>query len=225
MAREGVGVKGGGLLYPPMKTFEAFVGGDWDTTSVATSVTEIPTTILSGRKFIWIQNLGTTGTYVGIPTPDLYTYYPGFERTIYGNIKSLKWTASSGGSNEYYATTQEGGDPGLTECKRMYGVLSDGGAETLLTNGAVASLADHAWDWGDGDSLGYSTIYFADATADPDASTWMVLYGYTKMPDTSSNYGLYLGEHDYVYGTIDGSARIFALAVTSANNVVCQQVK
>ena len=36
--------------------------------------------------------------------------------------------------------------------------------------GTVGSLVDHGWDWGDNDSLGYSTLYVRDDTGDPDTS-------------------------------------------------------
>jgi hypothetical protein len=88
---------------------------------------------------------------------------------IYGSVDvtdggTYKWTAGGGGTNEYYVELLGGGDPSLTEPKILW---MDG---TRLTVGTVDSLADHEWDWGDSDALGYSTIYIRDDTGDPDVS-------------------------------------------------------
>lgn len=40
----------------------------------------------------------------------------------------------------------------------------------LLTEGTLGSLNEHEWAWGDQNSLGYNTVYFRDASGDPDTS-------------------------------------------------------
>lgn len=77
---------------------------------------------------------------------------------------SYKWTASGSGTNEYYLEASGGGDPGLSEVKLL--VLD----EVWLNKDTLGSLADHTWNWGDNDTLGYSTVYIRDDTGDPDGS-------------------------------------------------------
>lgn len=78
---------------------------------------------------------------------------------------TYKWTVSASGTNEYYVELAAGGDPSLTEAKSVF---LDGN-HNLAANGTVGSLAVSEWDWGDNDTLGYSTIYvrLADGV-DPD---------------------------------------------------------
>lgn len=68
---------------------------------------------------------------------------------------SYKWTASGSGTNEYYLEAAAGGDPGINEPNSVY--LD--GKGNLATNGTLGSLNASEWDWGDNDSLGYSTLY------------------------------------------------------------------
>lgn len=77
---------------------------------------------------------------------------------------TYRWTASGSGTNEFYLELAAGGDPGLTEPSR---VLASGSA---MTAGTVGSLTAGQWDWGDNDTLGFSTIYvrLSDG-ADPDS--------------------------------------------------------
>ena len=75
-----------------------------------------------------------------------------------------KWTASAT-SGEYYVELVGGGDPSLTE--PSYLLFQD----SISTNGTVGSLADHGWDYGDNDTLGYSTIYISDTSGDPDTTS------------------------------------------------------
>ena len=99
---------------------------------------------------------------------------------------TLKWTLSGSGSNEYFCELVGGGDPGLTEpsCCCL------GNDFILAVNGVVGSLAEGEWDWGDNDSLGYSTVYAkTEGGVDPD--TWV-----------SSGYASYIavgynGGYDY----------------------------
>jgi len=85
-------------------------------------------------------------------------------RDIYTDTDTYKWTASASGSNEYYLELAAGGDPSLNTPDA---VLLNG---IGITEGTAGALNDHEWDYGDNDSLGWNTIYFADATGDPDSS-------------------------------------------------------
>ena len=74
------------------------------------------------------------------------------------------WTAGGGGTNEYYLTDPEGGDPGIDEPAV---VIEDG---TEMTVGTMDSLAAGEWDWGDSDTLGFSTVYVRlTDNSDPDS--------------------------------------------------------
>jgi len=81
------------------------------------------------------------------------------------NLSSVtyKWTASAT-ANEYYVELTGGGDPSLSE--PPYLLLN----ESLITNGTLGSLTDHQWDYGDNDTLGYSTVYIRDDSGDPDTT-------------------------------------------------------
>jgi len=73
-------------------------------------------------------------------------------------------TGSGSGNGEYYLEAAAGGNPSITEPKQVF---IDG---VRMTLGTAGSLGDHEWDWGDNDSLGYSTLYVRDDTGDPDTS-------------------------------------------------------
>ena len=148
-----------------------------------------------------------------------------------GTKKTLKWTASTGGgTNEYYATNPAGGDPGLTEPLVVYGQLSDAapGSETLLTNATAGSLSDHEWDWGNDDGLAFNTVYFADATGDPDTESWFCLQSYTWIP-TTSVYGYKLigssTTDNAVVFNYDGSVRLFGCGSASSTTVSITEVR
>ena len=75
-----------------------------------------------------------------------------------------KWTASGGGTNEYYCELAGGGDPSLED---PFLVQIDGAD---ATEGTVGSLNAGEWDYGDGDTLGYNTVYVRlTGGGDPDA--------------------------------------------------------
>ena len=77
---------------------------------------------------------------------------------------TYKWTASGSGANEFYCEIAAGGDPSLAPQNTL---IMD---NVWLTKATLGSLNDHEFGYGDNDSLGYSTIYVADATGDPDIS-------------------------------------------------------
>lgn len=78
---------------------------------------------------------------------------------------AYKWTPSGSGIDEYYVELAGGGDPSLTEPNN---VTTDGNYN-IDANGTLGSLNAGEWDWGDNDTLGYSTVYVRlDDGADPD---------------------------------------------------------
>jgi hypothetical protein len=68
--------------------------------------------------------------------------------------ENYKWTESVAKAGEFYVEDVTGGDPGLTEPPSL---MKD---DVALIAGTVGSLASGEWDWGDNDTLGYSTVYY-----------------------------------------------------------------
>ncbi len=108
-----------------------------------------------------------------------------------------KWTASGSGTNEYYLELAAGGDPSIATQPDT--VIMD---NEILTEAAAGSLQDHQWDYGDNDTLGYNTIYVADASGDPDTSgvdirSILIPTEFTTHDDTF----FILGSDGFVYKT------------------------
>lgn len=98
----------------------------------------------------------------------VYARYPWTEYEFYRDIftsSTYKWTASDSGTNEYYMELAAGGDPSIDTQPDF--ILKDG---INITKSTAGALSNHEWDYGDNDTLGYDTIYFADRTGDPDTS-------------------------------------------------------
>lgn len=92
---------------------------------------------------------------------DKQTYSITGDKLYLDGTSGKKWTQSVV-TTEYYCEDADGGDPSLSEPD---GVHVDGSS---YTEGTVGSLAEDEWGYGDGDSLGYSTVYIY-ASADPDS--------------------------------------------------------
>lgn len=109
------------------------------------------------------------------------------------------WEASGSGTNEYYLQ-RSSADPNLPEPSD---VLEN---DSSMTPGTAGSLAAGEWDYGDNDSLGYSTIYVRLADdADPDSKAvgyveaeeqWLLGYidlndgGSANVSSTSSDFDI-----------------------------------
>jgi len=89
-----------------------------------------------------------------------------FARDVLTDSDNYKFTESSSGDNEYYVEAAAGGDPSLSS--PSYLLLND----RLLTEGTAGSLSNLEWDYGDNDTLGYSTIYFRQNEGDPDTLSY-----------------------------------------------------
>lgn len=75
---------------------------------------------------------------------------------------SYQWNASGGGTNEYYLTLSGGGNPSLS----TIGHVRVGGT-VYREVGAIGSLANERWGWGDGDTLGFDTVYIRSDSGAP----------------------------------------------------------
>lgn len=94
---------------------------------------------------------------------DVQTYSISGAKQYLDTAGGYKWTVSPATATEYYCELSGGGDPSLTE---PTGVHVGGGK---YTEGTGTALEESEYDWGDFDTLGYSTVYIY-AEADPDAS-------------------------------------------------------
>ncbi len=122
-----------------------------------------------GDDFKMLDVLGMTEvnntTYiVGSTTSTTITLESSLARTS-AVTSALKWTVSASGTDEYYVDLSGGGDPSIPST--VSGVYED---DVRMTKATVGSLTDGQWDYGDNDTLGYSTIYvrLTGAVADPD---------------------------------------------------------
>jgi len=204
MARKSPSTEGG----HPQKIIDKVVEGYNTGTSVGTTATALPATNRSNRRGLVIQNQDTAAyIYIGAAKPT--------------NLKSktYSWKPSGSGTNEWYCVLASTlGDPSLDETLRLYSGTS--AAETLRTNATVGSLSAQEWDWGDGDSLGYDTLYIRTAGTDP-SQEYASIQSYYNMPTTSgATVGYEIGPKDAVYFTFSGSVRVWCIADTTTT-LVC----
>ena len=210
-------------------TLELFKGIQHRTVSVGTSVTALPP--MNYRKGLYIQNKSSTASvYLGGGLPEIYIGRPS---EMFGkkHENALQWKLSGGGTNEWYCVTKADGDPGLTETTYLYYTVVSG-TEGLGTMGTVASLAGEGqWDWGDGDTLGFNTLYVrtnGTGVANAPNIRFESLYGYTftlgATVDATTTGGFLLGPRDTMSFTADGTVRIFAIASAATTGVCMLEV-
>jgi hypothetical protein len=98
---------------------------------------------------------------------------------------------SGGGTNEYYCELVAGGDPSIT--KPGYLWINSSPA----TEGTLGSLSAGEWDYGDNDSLGYSTLYvrLSDGT-DPDTKGTNYIEGIYKLQQMTVSAWAYKPDTD-----------------------------
>ena len=198
------------------KTIPLLEGGYQCGTTVATSVEELPNSgPLAGRKAILIQNQhGSNSVYISATKP-----------VSLKATGTYEWILSGSGTNEWYVRLKAGGgDPGLTETKDLYTATSgifqndelSGATETAASNGTVGSLTLGQWDWGDNDSLGYSTVYVRTDGTVPH-TYFKVIYSYYRRPALAGALvGFRLSGGESVLLHLSGNTRIFAIASASA---------
>lgn len=98
-----------------------------------------------------------------------------------------RWTASSSGTDEYYLELIGGGDPSLTEFDYVQENNSN------LSVGTMGSLAIGEWDWGDNDTLGYSTVYVRLSNGnDPDSQAAGYVEGFLYSDIDTSGFSAYV---------------------------------
>lgn len=204
---------------------EVYSGGTGTLNTVTTTAAALPTTNLTGRKAIIIQNLDDTALLrIRVDRPDVIMSphrYANKETNLkwandYSN--DIRWFKSGSGTNEYYAAKYDKTTLSITEPLRMYGITSAGGSESLLTNGTAGALNNLEWDFGNTDTLGFNTVYIRYNAGDPnEARDFMVLLSYTVMPDASSAYGVTIYPHNTFGLSLEGSARVHAYAGSSIN--------
>jgi len=201
---------------------EVFRGLLHTTTSVGTTAIPIPATNLSNRKAILIQNLSSTANvYIGGAIAEVLLWQGSPPINVYEPKKIIVWKKSTTG-NEWYATNPNGGNASLTQPVRILSGSTVGSETDRGVAETVALLsATNKWGWGDGDSLGFSTLYIrtAGATAAyaPD-KVYESILTYSRVPENNTGtYGYLLGPSDAVSFTLDGSVIVWAIASATAN--------
>ena len=214
---------------------ERFTNIQHTTVIVGTSPMAIPAINMSYRQGMFVQNNhASNGLYVGGCVP---AFICGTTRNVFNRIKAsglsepirdiytfynVKWVLSTnvGATNEWYAVASTGsGTPSITQPTIIYYATVGGGAETLGTSGTVGTLgAQHTWGWGDGDTLGYSTLYVRTAGA-TDAYNpalvydFLMLYPLSLTADTTAvTGGLKIAAGSNQWLTLDGTCRLFGIA-------------
>jgi len=76
---------------------------------------------------------------------------------------ALRWVVSGSGTNEYYVELVAGGDPSIAAVASVH---EDDA--TAMSSGTVGSLSAGEYDYGDNDTLGFSTIYVRLTSGGPD---------------------------------------------------------
>lgn len=107
-----------------------------------------------------------------------------------------KWTLKSGETDIYRCEIAAGGDPSFNVEPDV--ITKDG--QKCTNQAVIGNLEDHQWFYGDDDSLGYDTVYFKDATGDPDTAG--IVLRTVLVPSCFGNFGgiFYIGGNDgYVY--------------------------
>ena len=212
-----------------LSTYEQFLGIKHSCTVVGAAVAAIPGTNLSYRKGLIVQNKHASNVlYLGGGIPYFIMGEHGATYSDNENDKrGLSWF-KSGTGNEWYLAMVAKGDPSLTQVRYLYYALktSQEGDETLATAGTVGTLAaEHKWGWGDGDTLGFNTLYIRTNGATPANSpiyrykTMHAYYFVLTADDTAATGGYELGPRDAVNLPLDGSVRLFGIASAATTAV------
>lgn len=113
---------------------------------------------------------------------------------------TFRWTASSHGTNEFYAEASAGGTPSIVSDPDF--VIID---SVVMDEGTIGALKDHEYKYGDNDTLGYNTVYIRDDSGDPDITG--VDIRTILSPTTMSTFGgsFYIGSSDGLIYELDPS--------------------
>jgi hypothetical protein len=142
-------------------------GAAWKTVGQAARGSLVPgDQVLFRRGGVWYEGLTATrsGTWTNLIT--FGAYGTGARPVISGaknlNASAYRWTASAGGTHEYRLEAGAGGNPNLAEVKNVF--LN---GTNVPRGGALGTLANQRWNWGNNDSLGYTTVYFRCDSGNP----------------------------------------------------------
>ena len=134
---------------------------------------------------------------------------------------TYRWTASVSGTNEYYLKLAAGGNPSISSPTH----LSADGA--FLSTATLGSLTAGTWNYGDNDTLGFSTVYvrLTDGT-DPDSKDDGFVKAYieatAKRRRFEDNTGGYSQFHVQMNMEKNAVAWVYANAATTPNaNAEC----
>jgi hypothetical protein len=186
-----------------------------------TAMTALPASNAAYRKAIIIQNKSSNNLYFGSGEPYVFIGKRQYTLSPVNNKLHLKWYLSGNGTNEWYVATDDKdgthSDPGLTQVRALdYATI--GGVETAGTNGTVSSLAaEHGWGWGDGDTLGYNTLYIrtnGSSEANNPSKRYEAIIGYycnITASDSAATGGIKLGPNDFFGMSLDSNCRVFGI--------------
>lgn len=131
-------------------------------------------------------------TGVGVRYP--WAEYEFFLREL-TDTDTYKWTESAE-AGVYYVELKAGGDPSFDA--QPDAITMDG--QRISNQETFANIEDHEWYYGDEDTLGYNTVYFKDATGDPDSSGIVLKTILIPTALGTWNSKIYIGASDgYVY--------------------------
>jgi hypothetical protein len=197
--------------------------------SVGTSAVAVPTTNTSRRKAVIFQNLhASQNVYIGGAVVEAIGKELQSEPISGHTVVTGQWHLSAAGTNEWYFAKADKTTSGMTQPTALYYALTSAspGVETLGTSGTVSALAaQHRWGWGDGDTLGYSTLYIrtdGSAIANDPGYEYRVILGYSSLP--ASGTGMLLGPGDLISITLDSSCRAWAIGSGAATTLTCVEV-
>ncbi len=158
-------------------------GAAWKTLSKATTIASAGDTvnvINNGKLYPFRERLaparsGTSGSLIRFVGSGGSPYLVGTDDYSNNVTSGWIWHASSV-SGEYYLT-RNNANPGITQPLVLATSLSTSwdvdGVDSLTnrTTGTIGSLSAGQWNWGNNDSLGYSTIYYRLASGESDITT------------------------------------------------------
>uniref|UniRef100_A0A6H1ZGU2 Uncharacterized protein n=1 Tax=viral metagenome TaxID=1070528 RepID=A0A6H1ZGU2_9ZZZZ len=179
-------------------------------TALSTTATAIPAANRSERKGISIYNLDAAITiYIAAVKP----------QGVRGFLNHT-WTESAAVPGEWYLARNSSAATAPSEPLQLYSKLASDSDEVARTAGTVGALTANTWDWGDGDTLGYNTLYVCPPTGLAPADAYSVILSYYRLPTTSgATTGHPLKAEEAIFIPLSGKTRVFAIAASGTPNV------
>lgn len=196
--------------------------------SVGTSATPVPAVNTSRRKAVIFQNLhASQNVYLGGAVVEVIGGKDLGEPISGATPITGMWHKSTAG-NEWFFALPDKTTSGITQPAQLYYALktSNPGVESGATSGTVGSLGGaNYFGWGDGDTLGYSTLYVRTGGAtlayNP-SEIYRIVLGYSSLPASGTGYKL--GPNDAISMTLDGSCRVWAIADGATTALTCLEL-